>query len=303
MTAPRYRGRFAPSPSGPLHFGSLVAAVASYADARHHDGEWLLRIDDVDQVRCRSGAEQSILDTLDAFGMHADAKPIRQSECSERYLAILDRLIAGGHAYRCNCSRKQIARIAKSGSEGPIYPGTCRQRPPPDDASAAWRVRVPAKAIAFDDRVAGEISQDLARDIGDFVLHRTDGFAAYQLAVVVDDHDQKINQVVRGADLLWSTPRQIWLQQLLGFPTPAYAHIPLVYDPDGRKLSKSDKAHPVDPTNPVGGLRAAWKHLGQTPAPEGLHGVDAFWAWAISSWDIRRVPADREEKHESRNSL
>jgi len=303
MMPPTYRGRFAPSPSGPLHFGSLVAAVASHADARHHDGTWLIRIDDVDQDRCRPEAEESILRTLSVFGMDADEQPLRQSERADRYLAVLDRFIAEDHVYRCNCSRKTIAAIAAVGSEGPVYPGTCRDSPPARDTAAAWRVRVTNAPIQFDDRIAGRVSQDLAAEIGDFVLRRIDGFTAYQLAVVVDDFDQRINRVVRGADLLWSTPRQIWLQQLLEFPTPQYAHVPLVYAADGRKLSKSDHAHPVDTASPVRSLSAAWAHLGQVSAPETLCNVAAFWDWAIPRWDMGRVPNDRKEHGERKDPL
>lgn len=303
MTSPAYRGRFAPSPTGPLHFGSLVAAVASYADARHQQGTWLVRIDDVDRIRCRADAELQILRTLDSFGMHSDQVPVRQSKRTARYLSVLDQLIQAGHAYRCNCSRKTIAMIASIGSEGPIYPGTCKSHPPTADTAVAWRVTVTSDPIGFNDRILGRISQNLATDIGDFVVHRIDGFTAYQLAVVVDDFDQGITDVVRGADLLWSTPRQIRLQQLLGFTSPRYAHIPLVYARDGHKLSKSDNAHPVDEKNPVPGLKSAWSHLGQMTPPEQIGTSAAFWDWAIPRWELSRVPQDRNTRHERTDSL
>ena len=304
MTSPAYRGRFAPSPTGPLHFGSLVAAVASYADARHHKGRWLLRIDDVDRTRSRPDAEDRILHGLRIFGMHPDEPVQHQSERTGRYLAILDQLIVQGHAYRCNCSRKSIAAIARIGGEGPIYPGTCRSHPPDPNTAVAWRVAVNHDPIEFDDRILGAISQNLAMEIGDFVVHRVDGFTAYQLAVVVDDVDQGITDVIRGADLLWSTPRQIHLQRLLGFSSPRYAHIPLVYGQDGHKLSKSDHAHPVDEQNPLRSLSAAWMHLGQSKPPDNLRaGVEAFWDWAISRWNLGRVPHDRNIRHERTDAL
>jgi glutamyl-Q tRNA(Asp) synthetase len=286
----RYRGRFAPSPTGPLHFGSLVAAVASHADARAHRGDWLVRIEDVDGTRCRAGAEQQIMRTLAAHGMHADEPPIRQSARKARYHEVLADLAARGIGYRCSCSRKRIAAVARVGIEGPVYPGLCRVAPPPADARAAWRVRIIAGETVFSDRVCGTVTQDLAHDVGDFVVHRIDGYTAYQLAVVIDDNDQAITDVVRGADLLMSTPRQIWLQCQLGYPTPRYAHVPLVTDAKGRKLSKSDGAHPVDDLAPLLSLMAAWRHLGQAEVPCGIDTVDAFWEWAQSHWRIGRVP-------------
>ncbi|MCB1775571.1 MAG: tRNA glutamyl-Q(34) synthetase GluQRS [Gammaproteobacteria bacterium] len=290
MSRTRYRGRFAPSPSGPLHFGSLVAAVASYADARHHHGDWLIRIEDVDETRTRPGAETSILHALTAFGMHADEPPLRQSERKPLYGQALDRLLADDRIYRCSCSRRKIAMIATIGPEGPVYPRTCRRQPPPADAPAALRIEVPAGIITFDDRVVGPVTQDVAQEIGDFVVRRLDGFTAYQLAVVVDDADQGITDIVRGADLLWSTPRQLWLQRLLGFPEPRYAHVPLALDASGRKLSKRDAAHPLDDDDPLPALRAAWQHLGQATPTTSPDSVDAFWRWAIPHWRMDRVP-------------
>ncbi len=303
MILPAYRGRFAPSPTGPLHFGSLVAAVASYSDARQQQGEWLVRIEDVDETRSRPGAEGQILHTLQAFGMHWDQAPVRQSDRVALYRSALDNLIRPGHAYRCNCSRKTIAATAHIGPEGPIYPGTCRSDPPAADDPAAWRVAVTREAISFNDRILGKIRQNIARDIGDFIVRRIDGFTAYQLAVVVDDFAQGISDVVRGADLLWSTPRQIWLQRRLGYPMPRYAHIPLVYAGDGHKLSKSDHAHPVDANDPVPSLTAAWLHLGQVEPTERIGSSGAFWEWAIPRWDIARVPQDRNIGHERTDSL
>lgn len=298
-----YRGRFAPSPTGPLHFGSLVAAVASYADARHHQGAWLVRIEDVDETRSRPAAETDILRALQAFGMQWDEPLVRQSERKALYDRALDALVLGGHAFRCNCSRKAITELAQPGCDGPIYPGTCRRVPPPMDVASAWRVVTVPQELTFDDRVCERITQNLADSIGDFVVRRIDGFTAYQLAVVVDDHEQSITHVVRGADLLWSTPRQCWLQQLLGYNTPAYAHVPLVCGDDGRKLSKRDDAHPVNEARPVEGLLAAWSHLGQPPPSTTLQSVADFWRWASSRWEIAAVPCDQAQHHESTDTL
>ena len=293
MNTPAYRGRFAPSPSGPLHFGSLVAAVASFADARHHGGAWLVRIEDVDQTRSLPGIEEHILNTLAAFGMQSDRTPERQSERTARYDSVLEQLARSGQVYRCNCSRTAVAAIARTGPEGAIYPGTCRHNPPEAKLPAAWRVSTNAKPLGFADRILGETTQNLAGDIGDFVVKRIDGYTAYQLAVVIDDFDQGITDIVRGADLFWSTPRQIWLQQLLGFPQPRYAHLPLVYTADGRKLSKADQAHPVDYRNPVNGLTDAWSYLGQKSPVVDFADSAAFWDWAIPRWDMSLVPRER----------
>lgn len=293
MNTPAYRGRFAPSPSGPLHFGSLVAAVASFADARHQRGTWLVRIEDVDQTRSRPGIEEHILKTLSAFGMRSDQAPERQSDRTARYEAVIDQLLKFGQAYRCNCSRAAVAAIARTGPEGPIYPGTCKHNPPDAKLEAAWRVVVGDAPLGFKDRILGETAQNLAEDIGDFVVKRIDGYTAYQLAVVVDDFDQGITDVVRGADLFGSTTRQIWLQQMLGFPQLRYAHLPLVYTADGHKLSKADQAHPVDDQNPVGGLIDAWSHLGQKSPKNHFADSTEFWDWAIPRWDLSLVPRER----------
>ena len=303
IVTPCYRGRFAPSPTGPLHFGSLVAAVASHADARSQHGEWLVRIEDVDQSRARPDAERQILEALHAFGMHSDSPPVRQSDRVTLYDAALHSLAQRELAYRCSCGRRRIAELGRPGREGPIYPGTCRVTPPAPYINSAWRVIVDGEPIAFEDRVLGPIVQDLIAEIGDFVVRRLDGYTAYQLAVVVDDEAQGITHVVRGADLLWSTPRQIRLQRLLGYRTPNYAHIPLVYGTDGHKLSKRDNAHPADPGQPMNGLRAAWLHLGQADPPAEIRDVDAFWRWATRHWDIHRVPREQGPLNEPPDSL
>jgi glutamyl-Q tRNA(Asp) synthetase len=289
MSDTPYCGRFAPSPTGNLHFGSLVAAVASHADARHHGGGWLLRIEDVDETRTRPGSEERILAALEAFGMPPDDSPVRQSERVVRYDEALERLVGAGLAYRCQCSRKTVAAMARAGRDGPIYPGTCRRHPPDPATPAAWRLCVGRESIDFGDRVFGPITQDLEAEVGDFVIRRIDGFTAYQLAVVVDDADQGITDVVRGADLLWSTPRQILLQRLLGLPTPRYAHVPLVCDARGRKLSKRDAAHPVDPDDPLPALRAAWRHLGQADLSVRLRSSREFWQVAVAEWSMDQV--------------
>jgi len=298
MGAVAYRGRFAPSPSGPLHFGSLVAAVASYADARHSQGEWLVRIEDIDETRTQRGAERAILDSLQLFGMQWDAPPVRQSQRKPLYKAALHRLIERRSAFRCTCSRKTIGALARMGQEGPIYPGTCLANPPPDNVRAAWRLHVEQGTTGFTDKILGPIRQDLCHQVGDFVIRRIDGFFAYQLAVVVDDHEQQITDVVRGADLLWSTPRQVWLQQQLGYATPAYAHIPLVYDDAGKKLSKRTMADAINNADPTAALLAAWRHLGQQPPTSALSDASAFWDWAIPRWRIEQVPRDRTTKHD-----
>ena len=287
---PPYCGRFAPSPTGPLHFGSLLAAVASYADARHHGGRWLLRIEDLDTPRSVPGASEDIRATLAACGMHADGDIIAQSARSEVYAAALARLRAAGLAYACACSRREIADSALRGIEGAVYPGTCRNgigtRP-----ARAWRLKTGGAHIAFDDAVQGRVAQDLARDIGDFVLYRADHIHAYQLAVVVDDAAQGISDVVRGADLLDSTPRQIYLQQCLGLPTPRYLHVPVAVNAAGEKLSKQTQAPAIERTQVLPALLAALRMLGQHPP--ALTSVAALWAWAIPHWRREQIPQQR----------
>ena len=252
-----YRGRFAPSPTGPLHFGSLVAALGSWLFARQAGGVWLLRVEDIDPPREVAGAAGQQLATLAAFGLESDEPPMWQSARGDAYDAALSRLLAAGNAFECHCSRSDLA--AGSGIHHHCV-GAVRADP-------AIRFRVGAGSVlAFDDAIQGRVQQDIAATVGDFVLRRADGPWAYQLAVVVDDAAQGITDIVRGADLLDSTPRQILLQRALGLPTPRYAHLPLVVDAQGRKLSKSLAALPVDASDPMPALRAAWRVLGQ-PAP------------------------------------
>ena len=291
-----YRGRFAPSPTGPLHFGSLVAAVGSYLDARANSGQWLLRIEDIDAPRSVPGAAEAILRTLDGFGFEWDGEVVVQSERLDRYHAALVRLQLDGDVYPCACSRSAVAQASsvRSVDGGLLYPGTCRAGLAEGKAARAWRLRVPDRELCFTDRVQGEARQNLARDVGDFVLLRADGQYAYQLAVVVDDGAQGVNAVVRGVDLLDSTARQIWLQQRLGLPTPSYAHLPVVVNAAGEKLSKQTHAAAVSAAEGSAPLLRALRFLGHCP-PAELSGapLPEFWRWAIEHWSMTRVPALR----------
>ncbi len=292
----RYRGRFAPSPTGALHFGSLVAALGSYLDARTNDGEWLLRIEDVDQPRNVRGAADAILRTLDRLGFQWAGEVAMQSRRLDLYHAALQRLQLADEVYPCSCSRRDIAaRTATLSIDGGlVYPGTCRAGSRCQRRPQAWRVRVANCDIAFDDRVQGHFQQNLARAVGDFILLRADGQFAYQLAVVVDDAAQGITAVVRGADLLDSTPRQIWLQQKLALPTPSYSHLPVVTNAVGEKLSKQTRATAIDPARGSALLAAALSFLGCTVPEDIRQGpVGDFWRWATAVWSIGRVPATR----------
>ncbi|EXI91326.1 MAG: Glutamyl-Q tRNA(Asp) synthetase [Candidatus Accumulibacter regalis] len=291
-----YRGRFAPSPTGPLHFGSLVAAVGSYLDARANGGQWLLRIEDVDQPRTLPGAADEILRTLEGFGFAWDGEVLVQSQRLDLYHAELVRLQLDGEVYPCACSRTEIAACSppRAVDGGLVYPGTCRNGLRGGRAARAWRLRVPDTTIAFGDRVQGRVEQNLDRAVGDFILLRADGQYAYQLAVVVDDAAQGINAVVRGVDLLDSTPRQIWLQQRLALATPTYAHLPVVTNACGEKLAKQTQAPAVDRSAGSAALAAALRFLGHTVPQEISSGpLRDFWPWAIAAWSIERVPARR----------
>lgn len=285
---PHYRGRFAPSPTGPLHAGSLLAALASWLDARAHDGTWLVRIEDIDPPREVAGATADILATLDAFGLASDETVLRQSTRSDAYAHALQRLRDAGAAYGCACSRSEAVEAARVAGLPPgVYAGTCRDgthgRVP-----RSIRLRVPDApddAVAFTDRARGRYAQCLAHDVGDFVLQRADGLWAYQLAVVVDDAAQGITDVVRGADLLDNTPRQIWLQRCLGLPTPRYLHLPIVTNARGEKLSKQTGAPPLDRSDVLGELERAWLQLGF--ARLGADSRDAFLRSAITPWAER----------------
>lgn len=288
-------GRFAPSPTGPLHFGSLVAALGSYLDARARGGRWLVRMEDVDEPRCSRAAADDILRTLEACGFEWDGEVMVQSARKERYRELLASLKRDGRVYPCACTRRELADSALAPDGAAIYSGSCRGGLPAGKSARAWRLCVEATTVCFDDRVQGRLCQDLAREVGDFVLLRADGYHAYQLAVVVDDADQGVTHVVRGADLLDSTPRQIFLQRCLNLPLPVYAHLPVVVNAAGEKLSKQTLAQAIDPRDPVPVLVEAMRFLGQEPpCPMGSRTTTAdFWAWAHTAWQLDRVPRCR----------
>jgi len=278
---PAYRGRFAPSPTGPLHFGSMLAAVASFLQARSRQGSWLVRIEDIDPPREVPGAANTQLETLKRFGMMPDEPVIYQSRSSALHNDALESLLAGNQAFHCGCSR---ADLPGSG----IYPGTCRQGLAPGKTARSVRFRVTDESIAFVDAVFGRNVFNLARSCGDFVIRRADGLIAYQLAVVVDDLAQGITEVARGSDLLDSTPRQIALYRALGAQPPAWMHLPLAVDEQGNKLSKSSAADPIEALPPELALRRVLAALGHRP-PASHRTLDALWDWAIQAWNPRRI--------------
>ncbi|MDX8400336.1 MAG: tRNA glutamyl-Q(34) synthetase GluQRS [Gallionellaceae bacterium] len=306
MERSNHTGRFAPSPSGPLHFGSLVAAVGSYLDTKHHHGSWLVRMEDLDTPRCVAGAADDILRTLEAFGLHSDATILYQSQRTAAYEEALHDLKASGAVYPCCCTRKEIADSALHGVEGLVYPSTCREGIPSGREARAWRVRTSAQPspfplhpsplslhsppISFNDALQGQVTQHLENEIGDFVVKRADGLFAYQLAVVVDDAFQNITHIVRGADLLASTARQIHLQRLLSLASPAYIHLPVAVNTKGEKLSKQTLAVPVDSSQTVTTLLRVLIFLQQSP-PAGLAGYDlrTILDWAIENWDASKL--------------
>lgn len=295
-----YIGRFAPSPTGPLHAGSLVAALASYLDARAHEGRWLLRIEDIDETRTVPGAAADIIDTLAALGMQPDGEIVWQSQRKALYEAAFASL--GKHVYPCACSRREIAdsRVAVAPDGAAIYPGTCRHGLPSGRQPRAWRLRVPERddpraLIRFDDRWQGMVTENLADAVGDFVLRRADGFWAYQIAVVVDDAQQQITDVVRGADLLESTARQIYLQRLLAVPTPRYLHVPVVSNERGEKLSKQTGATALDRNAPVDELLRAAGRLALV-LPPGVKSLQGFWEAAVPAWARRFGSAGRHNR-------
>ncbi|WP_338621185.1 tRNA glutamyl-Q(34) synthetase GluQRS [Paludibacterium sp. THUN1379] len=285
-----YCGRFAPSPTGLLHAGSLMTAVGSYLEARTRGGRWLVRIEDLDTPRMVPGAADEILRTLARLGFAWDGEVVYQSRRHERYRAALDALINQDLAYACRCSRREIQAVAARGLDGAVYPGTCRALQLKPQPGLAWRLRVDlAGEQAFGDRLQGRYAQNLPRDIGDFVLLRADGYWAYQLAVVVDDADQGVTDVVRGADLLVSTPRQIWLQQRLGLTTPGYCHLPLLVNAAGEKLSKQTLAPSISADAALDELALALTRLGHRP-PAGLISLSELWSWAHNHWRLENVP-------------
>jgi glutamyl-Q tRNA(Asp) synthetase len=281
----RYCGRFAPSPTGPLHLGSLAAALASWLDARAHGGRWLVRIEDIDPPREEAGAAQAQLAALAALGLQPDEPPTFQSANTHRYLDAAARLQAAGRVYRCACSRTAVEEAARRlGLASNVYPGTCRDRNLTSEATSL-RVRVPAQVVSFTDRACGPFWQHLENEVGDFVVQRADGLWAYQLAVVVDDGVQAITDVVRGADLLDNTPRQIYLQQLLGLPTPRYLHVAVARNAAGEKLSKQSGAPALDLSDPLEQLELGWRHL--RFAASGATTVAEFLSHAVKAWQER----------------
>jgi len=287
-----YRGRFAPSPTGALHFGSLVAAVASYLAARARNGKWLVRIEDLDPMRVVEGPSARILRTLERFGLEWDEEVVYQSRRFDVYRAAFESLRSEGLVFPCSCSRKEVVDSSTSLFDGERrYPGTCRSGPSIDRASYAWRVRVNDKPIRFEDRVQGAQQVRLESTSGDFVVRRADGVFAYQLAVVADDADQGVTDVVRGADLLRSTCRQICLQKLLGFPKPTYAHVPIVKDEGGEKLSKQTLAKALDLCSAGAAIWDALDFLGQSPGEKTREAKpQELLRWAATRWDEERIP-------------
>ena len=283
-TSTPYIGRFAPTPSGHLHFGSLVAALASYLDARSVGGRWLMRMEDLDPPREEPGAQAAILKALESYGFEWDGEMVRQSDRHDAYAEVLNRLFNQGLAYACTCSRKQLEPYHG------IYPGFCRNAGH-DTKDAAIRLRVPELEYHFIDRVQGEYRQHLGREVGDFVIRRRDGLYAYQLAVVLDDAWQGITDIVRGADLLDSTPRQLYLQELLGLPQPRYLHIPLITQPDGHKLGKSYRSPPLTEDQATPLLLRALRALGHNPGAELAYATPReVLNWGIAHWDAVLIP-------------
>ncbi len=293
-----YRGRFAPTPSGSLHFGSMIAAIASFCDARASNGNWFVRIDDLDAPRAVAGAADDILRTLDAFALHWDSRPLYQSTNKDAYHGALHLLRTLGRVFECACSRKDVSNTGSPGPTGPVYAGTCRNGLAPGQMARSVRLRADHQPESgFTDSLQGEIHQDLVTEVGDFVLYRSDGMFSYHLACVVDDALLGITDVVRGADLIDSTPRQIFLAHLLGLPIPRYLHLPIATDNSGAKLSKQAHAAPVDPAQASRTIYLALGFLGQEPP-----GELARWAphmaleWAVKAWQRQRLPAMRAIK-------
>ena len=286
-------GRFAPSPSGPLHFGSLVAALASYCQARSQQGRWLLRIEDVDTPRVVSGSDQQILRDLEAFGFAWDGPVLYQSDQFEQYRFYLEQLLARGDCYGCECSRRILREQgARSGPLGQIYPGNCRRKNLPSAGHSIRLNTAAANTVSFVDQVYGEFGLNLPESVGDFVLRRADNIFAYHLAVVVDDELQGVDEVVRGADLLENTCLHIFLQHKLGFTNPRYMHIPLVNNAQGVKLSKQTGANPIDHRHASRQLLAALSHLGQSPEVDLQHASpEEVLTWAITNWHPGSIPA------------
>lgn len=293
MPSDNYKGRFAPSPTGPVHYGTLVAAVGSYLQARKNNGEWFVRMDDVDTLRIVDGADSDILHTLEHFGFKWDGEVTYQTQQVDSYQQALEKLVSQSLVFPCTCSRKILAK-----TDSKIYPGTCRHRALAENEEHALRILSQNFDIKFDDVVMGKRSQNIERQCGDFIIKRRDGLFAYQLAIVVDDAIQGITEVVRGADLLDSTPRQIYLQRLLNYPTPRYCHLPLAIDDLGNKISKSGGAAKVETNDREKLLISSLNFLGQK-APDDLvkSNINDIWSWAIKNWNVKYVPEAMNIKH------
>jgi len=291
---PDTTGRFAPSPSGDLHFGSLISALVSFLEVRCIGGRWLVRMEDVDVSREVPGAADAILRSLEAHALTWDGAVLYQQDRTEAYQDALDELRKLGAVYPCECSRREIRALAARGPSGPIYPGTCSRKNLTEQPNAAIRVRCDSQTVAFEDRLLGPQTQDLATEVGDFVIRRSDSIHAYQLAVVVDDASQGVTQIVRGTDILESTGRQLHLQQLLGYPTPSYLHHPLAVNGTGIKLSKRTHARPLDPRQAGRSIWQALELLGQYPPRELIAAPSCeVVAWGQTHWDSARLPAQR----------
>jgi glutamyl-Q tRNA(Asp) synthetase len=283
---PAYRGRFAPTPSGPLHLGSLVTALASWLDAKHHGGRWLLRIDDLDRARCPKGTDAVILRQLEAHGLEWDEAPRYQTQHVAEYRDALHRLERAQRLYACTCSRTALKQAGRAAPDGPIYAGTCRAAGLPFERGSL-RVRLPERELCFEDAWQGRQCRRLADEVGDFVVRRADGLIAYQLACAVDERAQGITDVVRGADLLGSTFCQLWVQQELGLPWARYAHLPVLTDAQGRKLSKQNHATPIDSASAAANLRRSLRLLNQEDMG-GAHPAEIL-AGARSAWNAAKV--------------
>ena len=285
MGTVNYKGRFAPSPTGPLHLGSLVSALGSWTDARHHKGLWTVRVEDIDPQRESPQATEQILSSLQAHHLYFDEEVTYQHQHSQRYDEALDVLRHKNRLYACTCTRKNLRALERSD-----YPGICRQSNHAEE-NRALRVQVENEVTCFNDQVYGQICENVAEVTGDFIVRRRGPLYAYQLAVVADDAAQQITHVVRGADLLDNTPRQISLQQMLSYPTPEYLHLPLALAPDGRKLSKQTGAKALDDAQPLQNLKDAWKLLGQPDAPPSSDCCVSFLKHCTKNWDRKLIPS------------
>lgn len=286
-----YRGRFAPSPTGPLHFGSLVAATGSYLQAKLHNGEWLVRIDDIDPPREQKGAATDILKTLESFGFEWDSEVLYQSTRSKRYHEAVDELLNQNLAYHCNCSRASIIKNSGQISNKIIYPGYCRDKSLNQSAETSIRLRSNNDTIHFHDLIQGEQNFNIESDIGDFIIQRRDHLYSYHLASGIDDAEQGITEVIRGADLLECTPSHMFVQRNLKLSTPQYHHLPIAVDRTGQKLSKQTYAEPINAKNAVVLLYKTLKFLGQKPS-KGLMDANQndIWLWAKKNWQLDLIP-------------